>query len=92
MSNQQRNVLRIGLAIVALACVFPAWNYHWDVQGVVVDHPAGFSFLASPPTPPSQPNVWSVRVDTSRTAMVVFAVICLTGLTTLSLRRGINSI
>lgn len=89
MSHPQRNAIRAGLALAALVCLFPAWSYTYDGAAFHRDRPGGWSFIGSPP-PLSGPE--SIRVDTSRTAMVVFAVLCLTGLTTLSLRRGINSI
>lgn len=77
MNRIQISIGVVGIAVMALMVLFPPWKTVYNSKGRYVEHPIGYSFIASPPEN-DYAGAWGEQIDMTRLLIQCFAV---TGIT-----------
>jgi hypothetical protein len=80
IQTNQRKILIAGIALIAAMAVFPPWTYTFRYQSTYSEEPAGYSFIADPPSPKSTRRTDGVKIDIARLSVQVVAVLALMGI------------
>ena len=80
IQTNQRKILIAGIALIATMAVFPPWTYTFRYQSTYSEEPAGYSFIADPPSPKSTRRTDGVKIDIARLSVQVVAVLALMGI------------
>ena len=59
--------------------IFPPWTYIYKSSRGYVEHPAGYSFIAAPPTPEWRISRTTIKIDTTRLLIQWAVTIAATG-------------
>ena len=66
LNSTQRAVLLAGIAVIVLMGVFPPWTYTFKSRATYSEEPAGYSFIASPPSRRGNNLMHGVKIDMPR--------------------------
>ena len=88
INPKQRKMAILGVLLIIGMCIFPPWIYTFKASGVYSENPAGYSFIAEPPSPKSYNVRHGVEIDLNRLSIQVFAVIAFIGLGLLAFNQS----
>lgn len=64
LTSTHRAVILAGIAVVILSGLFPPWTYTFKTSLVNREEPAGYRFIATPPS--GRSNLEGVKLDMTR--------------------------
>lgn len=88
LNSKQRKTSIFGVMLIIGMCIFPPWIYTFKSSGVYSENPAGYSFIAEPPSPKSYNVMHGVKIDMNRLLIQVIAVASFIGLGLLVFSKG----
>jgi hypothetical protein len=86
MSDREKKILWIGLAIACLMGLWPPWTYTFIGDGIHAEKPAGYAFLFTPPLPEDDDLPFGIKLDMLRLFIQWF----LTALATTGIMVGLR--
>jgi len=66
LNATQRTIILAGIAVIVLMGVYPPWTYTFKSTMTYSEEPAGYGFIASPPSRRGDNLMHGVKIDTSR--------------------------
>lgn len=66
LNSKQKNILIIGVVAILLMGAVPPWTYTFKSTSTYSETPAGYGFIASPPSRRVASGMHGIKMDTSR--------------------------
>lgn len=66
LNKTQRKIILSGIAVIVLMGLFPPWTYTYKSESKYSENPAGYCFIASPPSRQGSSLTSGIKIDMSR--------------------------
>jgi hypothetical protein len=73
LNSKQKVIYILGIILIIGMCIFPPWIYTYKSNGTYSENPAGYSFIAEPPSPRSYNIRNGVEIDLNRLFIQIIA-------------------
>ena len=66
LNSTQRTIIMFGIAVIVLMGIYPPWTYTFKYKTTYSEEPAGYGFIASPPSTRKSSLLHGIKIDMSR--------------------------
>jgi hypothetical protein len=91
LNSKQKVISIFGIIVIIGMCIFPPWIHTYNSNGTYSENPAGYSFIAEPPSPRSHDARNGVEIDLNRLLIQIIADVSFIGLGLLIFSRATNN-